>query len=858
MKRVTFFLVLTCFSAACSDGAGTDAGTEDLSNVDPDSDPGEADAADIPDGIDGPGDVVDGEGGDPFEVPDGTDTIDDDTPDGGECDPGATERCTTGEGAPGTRTCGPAGEWGACTSLPGLVYASGKEFYRDGVRFAVKGVNYFPAYFPPIAFYHSWFEDGFYNAGVVEDELALLQNLGFNLVSIQFIPPDPADAACASLNDFIARAAARGILTALFLDGSMEAARYVSLIGTCGLAGNADVFAYDIWWEPHLGPAADRTAYDPAWRSWLEERFGSLAAAQSALGGDLSMPGDDELCGEGFSLRTALFRRAVDDIVGRRIGDIAEAVRGADPYHMVGMRTGYGGNGSRWACPSFPLDLRTGAAHLDFTSPEGYALPAGDAAGILARGGFTTAYGDVGKPVFWAEFGIHTLASSGGTTEAGQAAFFGDMFEMMGEVGADGGAWWWLVGQRPRSDRDGEVSDYGIIVDHNLYPTSIDSHGVTMRDGWLGFCGGGGAWSLIVSHDDVTGEDHACPGGTSIRGSFKPDTSPSGDTAVGADGRSIRSGWLALCGPDDGVLLVVTGDDTTGESWTCPGGYVSAGAFKPDPSSSGPTGSGYDGRTIRSGWMTLCVRSGLAPALERLRNELGGTSAACSTDGAWGRFKPDTAPMLKAAAAGAAAILASFDPAERTATTWITVDRDAAAGDWKMYENGTAAWGAAWSGSPVGVRTPCTGTDSTDAQACIGGQPYDGVCPPRCLNAEIRRVEILDASGTLVVAAEGAAVEVAGGLPVEVRVAAVNTGEGAWLDEADAGGNPGAVRFGCNENLGPGCRQVLAGTVASLQAASSGTFEIPAVAATQTVVFQMVAENVAWFGDRFSVTLVPR
>ena len=82
----------------------------------------------------------------------------------------------------------------------------------------------------------------------------------------------------------------------------------------------------------------------------------------------------------------AAYRRFADDLIGRGYGEVARFVRSIDPNHLLGARTGFGGTGQAWPVPMMPFDLASGAAHLDFTSPEGYAL-AGDLDNYLAAGG---------------------------------------------------------------------------------------------------------------------------------------------------------------------------------------------------------------------------------------------------------------------------------------------------------------------------------------------------------------------------------------------------------------------------------------------------------------------------------------
>lgn len=754
----------------------------------------------------------------------------------------------------------------------------------DGTRFvlgdppqevALKGINYFPAYFPPINFEHSWWEEGFYRPVLVEDELAMLESVGINLVAIGGGTPNPPPTGatdCDNLLDFLDRARAHGILVNLFIaQGAShplpDPADVVRLPSSCGLAGHPALFAYDITWEPHFGDQNAREFLAGDWTAWLEERYGGLGNADAAFGGGHALPTDAELCAEGPSVRVAAFRRFLDDHVGNVHRRIREALLAVDPDHLIGLRTGFGGNGAQGVCHLAPFSLRAGIKHHDFVSPEGYALSWTDRQHVLDRGGFTTAYADVGKPIFWAEFGVNTDGTCPDCTASVQADFFTNVFDMMAQKGANGGAGWWFVGIRPQNALDGEHSDFGIIHDYAKQPTAVDGAGTPLRDGWLGLCATDAAGSgLYVTHDDHTGEDWSCPAGTTARGGFKPDGVAPGDgaTAVGAAGRSIGSGWVSLCAADDALVLAVVSDDVTGETFSCPGGSSRAGSFKPDVVAPGAGMTGWDpaGHTVESGWMALCVREPRG-WLKRVQSGLSMQEdfTCAAGESLAGTFKPNSAPVSRPVVGALRSLLPGFAPdTSRPYTAWITVDRDLHAGMWKMYLDGKQAYAAASAGGGlVGVETPCSHVDSADTQLCVGNTSYDANCPPKCLNAEWNRVEILDADGNWVRAEDHDTVEVQAGAPVQARLSAGNTGEALWLTEASAGGDQGAVRFGCNENAGDvNCRIDIPADTPWMQDAESG----PAIIAAgldqpATVVLQMVAEHVAWFGDRLALTLVP-
>jgi hypothetical protein len=188
------------------------------------------------------------------------------------------------------------------------------------------------------------------------------------------------------------------------------------------------------------------------------------------------------------------------------------------------------------------------------------------------------------------------------------------------------------------------------------------------------------------------------------------------------------------------------------------------------------------------------------------------------------------------------------------------VDRDTFSADWKMYDEGTRSYAAAAAKTQsVGVRTGCFGSTSRSERACVGGAPFNNACPAKCLNAEWNNVEILNSAGQWQPVREGATVTVRRGMPIRARFSAGNSGESLWLTGAALGGSAGAVRFGCNENAGDlSCRSDIKSQVPGGMDAASGDRVIsgPVTKATR-ISFQMVAEGVAWFGERLDITVMP-
>jgi hypothetical protein len=204
--------------------------------------------------------------------------------------------------------------------------------------------------------------------------------------------------------------------------------------------------------------------------------------------------------------------------------------------------------------------------------------------------------------------------------------------------------------------------------------------------------------------------------------------------------------------------------------------------------------------------------------------------------------------------------LSGITAGQRQHTSWITIDRDAFGGVWKMYEEGTKSYAvAAAKGQSVGVQMACAGSTSKAERFCVGNVPFRPSCPAKCLDAEWNTVEIYNSHAQWQEVHEGGTVVVSRIAPVNARFSAGNTGGSKWLSAAELNGAVGAVRFGCNENVGDiSCRSDLGADVPAGSDATSGEVEISATITTTTrIAFQMVAEGVAWFGERLNVTVIP-
>lgn len=356
-------------------------------------------------------------------------------------------------------------------------------FYANGERVFLHGVNYWPRYTNPLGAYANWLDPEGYDPVQIEADLSLLESLNFNLVNIRYIgfyvgPPRNLASLARALMDFLDRCRNHGIWVRIDLPATLANNAFrgtltpalSSFVNEAYLPGNDRVFAYDLLWEPFLGmqksggyngylngepirQGEGRSALDGEWRVWVDDQYGSLANAEQIWevdppldeNGQLTNPTDDQMATDGpWRVMVAAYRRFADDYLGRNLGLVAREIRRTDPDTLVTYRnwsamTAAGNAGMGY-------DLGTGAAHIDFLSPESY-----DPAPWPERRkrGFATAYSRYrsgGKPVQWVEFGYDIGANGDAAARAAQTSYCEDFMRLVAEDGSNADTVWWWPG----------------------------------------------------------------------------------------------------------------------------------------------------------------------------------------------------------------------------------------------------------------------------------------------------------------------------------------------------------------------------------------------------------------------------
>lgn len=348
---------------------------------------------------------------------------------------------------------------------------SGAYFSYRGKPVFLSGINYWPLSHngkSPGEFAPHWLEPSVFDPEIIRRDLDRLQEVGINAVSIQYHEEGQAP----QLKFFVDECRKRGIWVHAFVGHlqplEQNLAKAEKIITAADLKNLPGVFAIDIAWEPHLGNYGQRCGFDAHWEAWLKEQYGSIEHAEKVIDrpflikdDHVTGPTDDELRTDGSHRAfVAVYRRFVDDYMSRRYGEVERLVRRSGCKQLLSARSGYGGTGSHWADALFPMDLGTGIVHLDFVSPEGYALT-GDLDQFY-EGGFLTAYArgvSGGKPVAWLEFGCSVGQNPQRVDLENQARLNHNMFELGLKSHAAGLFGWWY----PSGWRVDERSDMGIV-----------------------------------------------------------------------------------------------------------------------------------------------------------------------------------------------------------------------------------------------------------------------------------------------------------------------------------------------------------------------------------------------------------
>lgn len=367
-----------------------------------------------------------------------------------------------------------------------LVTIKGDQFIYKGKPWYSLGINYRPLYVASMEngpFWEHWCHPNQYDAEIVETELSLMNKIGLNTVALIYENPDKVTPAFV---DFMERAHRHGIKCHVYIAGTEPMWPHYdkakALIEAARLWERPAMFAYDLGWEVRVGDEAKRQGADNNWKRWIVDNYGSVENAEKDWGFELRKnadgrvhgPMDSQLMEDGpWRTMVAAYRRFWDDRLNRRYMETERFMRKMDPNHPISVRSGFGGTGTSasYAIPQMPMDLFSGAKHLDYISPEGYNF-SGDWQSFR-EGGFTTLYGkfaSAGKPVYWAELGSSASMQPNPETLEFQREYYEKIYKVFHETRSAGSAAWWWPGILIW-----ENSDFSIInPDFTIRPSGLE------------------------------------------------------------------------------------------------------------------------------------------------------------------------------------------------------------------------------------------------------------------------------------------------------------------------------------------------------------------------------------------------
>lgn len=372
-------------------------------------------------------------------------------------------------------------------------------FTLGGKPFTVKGINYWPHFFPSfenVDYWCGWLDKSFYSPADLELDLRRMKKYDINCLFTRLDGYEHSRVGD-SLRDFLARCGEHGFKVMLSYPNVTSPADYcdaafAQLIEENSLDTNTALFAHDISWEVGSQYGGQRALWDGEWERWLCDRYGSPERAEADWGvpldrlpdGSPTSPPSGQFADDGpHRAKTAAYRRFLDCLTDRYWGRAVDSMKKHDPNHLYTYRQGSLGI----------LDVAyTGThRHTDFLCPEGYHIPS-------TREGYDGAcFSTVclkalsgGQPVVWAEFGWSPCGTQWSKLfwdhenraflpgkQEHQTEYMALIHRMLVDSGADGAApWWWCGGFRMA-----EMADFGYMGPDGTPRPCLEDYAETLK-----------------------------------------------------------------------------------------------------------------------------------------------------------------------------------------------------------------------------------------------------------------------------------------------------------------------------------------------------------------------------------------
>ncbi len=292
------------------------------------------------------------------------------------------------------------------------------DFYLNGKKWYMFGMNYFPLYHVSLEINDYWrgvFDKSNYIPTEVDKDLAYIRSVGMNSVAIR-IDSNSLENIVDPLKDFFCRCKKYDIKVMMSFCNItnplyFNEKAFEEFMKELSVGDDPTLFAHDIFWESGGGFVGvfNSRKFADEWRAWLIERYGSIQAAEDSFGvpldktiaGDVICPysehfykRDMECC-----LMMTAFTRFLTEMAGRKWNQAIKAMKKYDSNHLYTNRIGHLDD----MTPN--IFLSAVAKHLDFMCLEAYSITLDDT-GFLASVALDRAAHCVsgGKPVTWVEY----------------------------------------------------------------------------------------------------------------------------------------------------------------------------------------------------------------------------------------------------------------------------------------------------------------------------------------------------------------------------------------------------------------------------------------------------------------------